>query len=82
VAFSSGTVGDDVQLVPVFQSVVAGAASQVPSVAWALTAPRHTLANSPALNILRPRRTPRMTAPRAIGIDGRTLAPPAAAGLD
>ena len=43
-----GTVGFDDQFAPLFQLLSAGVRSQVPSVACALTAPRHTPAISPA----------------------------------
>jgi hypothetical protein len=82
VAVPSGTAGDDVQLVPVFQLLVAGAGSQVPSTACALTAPRQTLAISVARIVRNPHCASRITRPRAIGIDGLTLPMPAAAGLD
>jgi len=40
-AVLSGTVGEDDQLVPVFQSAVAGAGSHMPSTAFAAGTPRH-----------------------------------------
>jgi hypothetical protein len=40
-AVPSGTVGEDDQLVPVFQLAVAGAASHMPSTACAGSAPSH-----------------------------------------